>query len=98
MKVKISKILKFLGRRTLIWLTIGASAGFLTSALELAISYQIQILLKALGLLNQDIVLPGGIKPPEFSIVTFSLILIGIAVLKGLANFLITQSAVISNE
>jgi len=98
MKNKILKVLKFLGRRVLFWLFIGALAGLLTSLLELAISIQLQVLLKALGFLQQEIILPGGFRPPDFSVTTFSIVLIVIGILKGIASFLIVQSSTVANE
>ncbi len=96
--VRARTVASFFGRRVLGWLAAGACASILSGGVELAIAMFMQLLLRSLGLLAGEVKLPSLIAGlvPSTTLVAAGLVVI--AMLRAVANFLITQSAVQSLE
>jgi ABC-type multidrug transport system fused ATPase/permease subunit len=98
LKIKIYKVLKFIGRKALFWMAIGVLSGICMSFLDLMLSLLFQELLNVLGISNTPVKAIFGFTLPSPTPIQFAFYLVTIGFFRSLMNFLITQSAAVSNE
>lgn len=97
MIIHISSLFHFLGKKAVLWLSIGIFGGICLSFLDLILTLILQALLNILGISNKPMVL-FGYELAHISLGWFLGLLIFFGMSRSFVNFLISQSSSVTNE
>jgi ABC-type multidrug transport system fused ATPase/permease subunit len=95
---KIYKLLKFVGRKALFWISVNVSSSVLMVGIEFALSLSIALLINSLGINSQPILLPFGLSSLNFGRKEFIAILIFIGFARSVTQFIINQTSTYSDN
>ncbi|MFW7378394.1 MAG: ATP-binding cassette domain-containing protein [Oligoflexus sp.] len=93
-----TKMFRFLGRRTTTWLVLGFGGTLILASVELGIAYFLQFFLKALGILSVDTTNQLPYLDMEVSSVGLAIILVVLGLLRSIGQYLVGLSSAVTRD
>jgi ABC-type multidrug transport system fused ATPase/permease subunit len=86
------------GRACLGWMSLGMFASFVLSAVEIVIAFLIQLFLKSLHLIEQELAVPKLLQEWVSTPPAFAVALLSVAAVRAVCQFIANQSGAVSME
>ena len=90
--------IRALGRRTLVWMSVGIVASLVLAGVEMGIAFFIQLFLKSLGLLATETRTIAWLDQAKLTATQLGLCLIAIATVRAMCQFVVGQSGNVAME
>jgi ABC-type multidrug transport system fused ATPase/permease subunit len=86
------------GPKVVRWMAIGTLSSLMLAGVEIAIAYLIQLFLKSMHLLQQEVLVPAFLRDNIKTPTTFAVALLSVALIRAGCQYLSSQAGVISME